>query len=75
MSDVNNALFVGWKPGSGSTNTMRVFYAVDPKGQELLAPITGISSVPSFEVLDRQKNESSDSILVPHETGSDPKFY
>ncbi|XP_052237432.1 pyruvate kinase PKM-like isoform X3 [Dreissena polymorpha] len=48
----------GWKPGSGSTNTMRVVYAVNPNAHGLLAPITGISSVPSFSRI--EEGEGSD---------------
>ncbi|KAL5019721.1 hypothetical protein ScPMuIL_002613 [Solemya velum] len=44
-------IVTGWKPGSGSTNTMRVIYAIDPRVGEELAPITGVSSVPSFGTL------------------------
>lgn len=44
-------IVTGWKPGSGSTNTMRVIYAIDPRLGEELAPITGVSSVPSFGTL------------------------
>lgn len=38
----------GWKPGAGSTNTMRIINAIDPKQGSLLQPITGLQSVPSF---------------------------
>ena len=48
--DIN--LFTGWKPGSGSTNTMRIINAVDPKQGSLLPPVTGMKSVPSFNVIE-----------------------
>ena len=41
-------IVTGWKPGSGSTNTMRVINAQDTRQKDLLDPITGITSVPSF---------------------------
>ena len=41
-------IVTGWKPGSGSTNTMRVINAQDTRQKDLLEPITGITSVPSF---------------------------
>lgn len=41
-------VLTGWKPGSGSTNTMRIITAADVRDKELLPPITGVSSVPSF---------------------------
>ena len=41
-------IVTGWKPGSGSTNTMRVINTVDMREKDMLQPITGISSVPSF---------------------------
>lgn len=34
-------IITGWKPGSGSTNTMRIINAVDVANKDLLAPITG----------------------------------
>lgn len=69
-------IITGWKPGSGSTNTMRVMCAIDPKSSSLLAPITGISSVPSFQKL--EQGDSSPSFSVPSLTsnsGSDIKFF
>ena len=44
-------IVTGWKPGSGSTNTMRVINAPDTRLKEMLDPITGVSSVPSFNRL------------------------
>ncbi|XP_063437159.1 pyruvate kinase PKM-like isoform X2 [Mytilus trossulus] len=41
-------IVTGWKPGSGSTNTMRVINCQDTKQKDMLEPITGVSSVPSF---------------------------
>ena len=43
-------VLTGWKPGSGSTNTMRIVTVSDWRGQgaDVLPPITGISAVPSF---------------------------
>ncbi|GFO31957.1 pyruvate kinase [Plakobranchus ocellatus] len=41
-------ILTGWKPGSGATNTMRIIAAHDESGKELLPPIVGMSSVPSF---------------------------
>lgn len=41
-------VLTGWKPGSGSTNTMRIITATDLSDKDLLPPITGVSSVPSF---------------------------
>lgn len=45
-------IVTGWKPGSGSTNTMRIINAIDPKVGSLLQPITGMQSVPSFNKLE-----------------------
>ncbi|XP_025081512.1 pyruvate kinase PKM-like isoform X3 [Pomacea canaliculata] len=41
-------VLTGWKPGSGATNTMRIITATDMRDKDLLPPITGISSIPSF---------------------------
>lgn len=41
-------IITGWKPGSGSTNTMRIINAMEIDNLDSLAPITGISKVPSF---------------------------
>lgn len=41
-------VMTGWKPGSGSTNTMRIITAHEMKDKELLPPIVGISSIPCF---------------------------
>jgi pyruvate kinase len=49
-------ILTGWKPGSGATNTMRIIAAHDMSELDLLPPIVGISSVPSFS---RNKDEPS----------------
>ncbi|CAG2240800.1 PK [Mytilus edulis] len=41
-------IVTGWKPGSGSTNTMRVINCQDTRQKDMLEPITGVKSVPSF---------------------------
>ena len=52
-------VLTGWKPGSGSTNTMRIITATDVSDKDLLPPITGITSVPSFNVAGDMTSESS----------------
>ncbi|XP_052785646.1 pyruvate kinase PKM-like isoform X3 [Mya arenaria] len=68
-----------WKPGSGSTNTMRVVTAVDPRGSSLLAPITGITSVPSFNRMESGNTEFSvpsiQSLGSTGGSGDDIKFF
>jgi len=53
---------------------MRVITAVDPKGGSLLAPITGITSVPSFNRI-----EGTEDVSVPTvdstSSGEDIKFF
>ena len=66
--------FAGWKPGSGSTNTMRVINAIDPKGTNLLAPITGITSVPSFNLIEGQ-NMSVPSSIASIDGDEPAKFF
>ncbi|CAG5128073.1 unnamed protein product [Candidula unifasciata] len=41
-------ILTGWKPGSGATNTMRIIAAHDMSDKDVLPPIIGMSSVPSF---------------------------
>lgn len=69
----NIVIVTGWKPGSGSTNTMRIIKAVDMKEKDLLEPITGISSVPSFGTLDN--NESVKSLSPATSLEDDVKFF
>lgn len=64
----------GWKPGSGSTNTMRVICAIDTRVSDNLAPITGITSIPSFGKMEDEINHTSSNNSVSTQ-GSDPKFY
>lgn len=67
-------VLTGWKPGSGSTNTMRIITATDVKDKQLLPPITGISSVPSFNVIAGNEPGSQASLSsVP--TEDDVKFF
>ncbi|KAL4216557.1 hypothetical protein ACF0H5_024280 [Mactra antiquata] len=68
-------IVTGWKPGSGSTNTMRVINAVDPKGSSLLAPITGITSVPSFNRIESETGSVPSVPSIKNESGEDIKFF
>lgn len=71
-------IITGWKPGSGSTNTMRIINAVDVANKDLLAPITGITSVPSFHKIESDlSNKSSETSLPDSTKGSkdDVKFF
>nr|XP_034321073.1 pyruvate kinase PKM isoform X6 [Crassostrea gigas] len=71
-------IITGWKPGSGSTNTMRIINAVDVANKDLLAPITGITSVPSFHKIESDlSNKSSEASLPDSTKGSkdDVKFF
>ncbi|XP_067652935.1 pyruvate kinase PKM-like isoform X2 [Haliotis asinina] len=61
-------VMTGWKPGSGSTNTMRIITATEMKDKELLPPIVGISSIPSFG---KEASEAGASA----EKGKDVKFF
>ncbi|XP_060076640.1 pyruvate kinase PKM-like isoform X2 [Ylistrum balloti] len=47
-------IVTGWKPGSGSTNTMRIINAVETAKRDQLDPITGVTSVPSFSDKDEK---------------------
>lgn len=55
-------IITGWKPGSGSTNTMRIINAVDVANKDLLAPITGnpiiLVMLLLLELLDLKLNPS-----------------
>ncbi|XP_048749110.2 pyruvate kinase PKM-like isoform X3 [Ostrea edulis] len=70
-------IVTGWKPGSGSTNTMRVINAVDMNNKDLLAPITGITSVPSFNKIESDLSSKSSESSVPElkEPKDDVKFF
>lgn len=46
-------IITGWKPGSGSTNTMRIINAVDVANKDLLAPITGERLCLEFMIHDK----------------------
>ncbi|XP_046364485.1 pyruvate kinase PKM-like isoform X4 [Haliotis rufescens] len=61
-------VMTGWKPGSGSTNTMRIITATEMKDKELLPPIVGISSIPCF---------SKEGAGASEQKGDkkDPKFF
>jgi hypothetical protein len=57
---------------------MRVIYAVDPRGSSLLAPITGITSVPSFNKMEGDAQSDFEGMSVPSITsgsGDDIKFF
>ncbi|XP_061190876.1 pyruvate kinase PKM-like isoform X1 [Saccostrea echinata] len=70
-------IITGWKPGSGSTNTMRIINAVDVAKSDLLAPITGITSVPSFNKIesDLSTNTSASSVSESKGSKDDVKFF
>ena len=67
-------VLTGWKPGSGSTNTMRIITATDVRDKDLLPPITGISSVPSFNLLGGD-GMSSEASLTSVPTEENVKFF
>ncbi|KAK6184910.1 hypothetical protein SNE40_007264 [Patella caerulea] len=58
-------ILTGWKPGSGSTNTMRIVTAADVKDKDVLPPIVGISSIPSFASIESGIEPSDSSTSVP----------
>ncbi|XP_055955893.1 pyruvate kinase PKM isoform X1 [Patella vulgata] len=58
-------ILTGWKPGSGSTNTMRIVTAADVKDKDVLPPIVGISSIPSFTSIESGIEPSDSSASVP----------
>ena len=66
-------VLTGWKPGSGSTNTMRIITATDVRDKELLPPITGITSVPSFNII--PGGLTSDASQSSVATEDDVKFF
>ncbi|XP_076439010.1 pyruvate kinase PKM-like isoform X2 [Babylonia areolata] len=68
-------VLTGWKPGSGSTNTMRIITATDVRDKDLLPPITGISSVPSFNVMAGGQETGSEASLSSVPTEEGVKFF
>ncbi|KAL8591885.1 hypothetical protein ACOMHN_044381 [Nucella lapillus] len=68
-------VLTGWKPGSGSTNTMRIITATNVRDKELLPPITGISSVPSFNIIAEGDHGGSEASLTSVPTDEDVKFF
>ncbi len=69
-------VMTGWKPGSGSTNTMRIVTATEVKDKELLPPIVGISSIPSFNRIEGGvTNQDSVSSISTEGSDANVKFY
>ncbi|KAK7096098.1 pyruvate kinase PKM-like isoform X2 [Littorina saxatilis] len=68
-------VLTGWKPGSGSTNTMRIITATDVRDRDLLPPITGISSVPSFNIMAGDGMAGSEGSLTSVPTDENVKFF
>lgn len=64
----------GWKPGSGATNTMRIIAAHNEMDKELLPPIVGMSSVPSFS-RSKEMTEEFSAISIASEDSGDVKFF
>ncbi|CAL1536898.1 unnamed protein product [Lymnaea stagnalis] len=67
-------ILTGWKPGSGATNTMRIIAAHNQMDKELLPPIVGMSSVPSFSRT-KEMTEEFSAISVASEDSGDVKFF
>ncbi|KAI8785784.1 pyruvate kinase PKM-like isoform X4 [Biomphalaria glabrata] len=67
-------ILTGWKPGSGATNTMRIIAAHNEMDKELLPPIVGMSSVPSFSRM-KDMTEEFSAISVASDESGDVKFF
>nr|QZU27269.1 PKM [Onchidium reevesii] len=68
-------ILTGWKPGSGATNTMRIIAAHDMSDKDLLPPIVGMSSVPSFSRGARDMSEDFSAVSIQSDESGDVKFF
>ncbi|BFZ25672.1 hypothetical protein BsWGS_28711 [Bradybaena similaris] len=69
-------ILTGWKPGSGATNTMRIIAAHDMSDKDLLPPIIGMNSVPSFHRnKDLADSVSGVNLNADGSGGGDVKFF
>ncbi|XP_012943569.1 pyruvate kinase PKM [Aplysia californica] len=67
-------ILTGWKPGSGATNTMRIVAAQDGGDKDLLPPIVGMSSVPSFNAKGKELSEDLSTVSISSEA-ENVKFF